>query len=235
MLTIKRILPLFLAMMILVATTGCESTGGTRTKTGAAIGAVTGAVAGAALGAHKGDTNEMIAGAAIGALAGGAVGGGIGYYLDKQAEKYDQIQGVEVAQVPATTETNGGYYEEPEPEHLQLSINNEMLFAQGSSALTVQGSAKVAEIAAIMREYPDTTVIVKGYASSEGDDAYNMALSKRRAEVVANTLVANRVSAYRIQAVGMGESNPVASNATETGRMQNRRVEIEVFPSGEVR
>lgn len=224
-LKLNRLTAMFAVAALLFALTGCESTG-SKTKKGAAIGAVAGALAGAAIGSAAGDTNEVLAGAAIGAAAGGALGGGIGYYLDKQAEEYDTIEGVDV-------ETNEGTNEAP--PSLTLSIDNELLFAKNSSSLSPMGTQKILEIAEVMREYPDTLVYIKGYASSEGADDYNLELSQRRADMVAKTLIGARVASHRITAMGMGESNPVASNATEEGRMQNRRVEIEVFPMDDVR
>ncbi|OPZ09010.1 MAG: putative lipoprotein YiaD precursor [candidate division BRC1 bacterium ADurb.BinA292] len=100
--------------------------------------------------------------------------------------------------------------------------------------MTPRGKQKVAEVAAVLLEYPDSDVLVKGYASSEGAEAYNLELSERRAKAVQNELIANRVSASRIQAIGFGEADPIASNETEAGRALNRRVEIDVYPRGEV-
>jgi len=73
----------------------------------------------------------------------------------------------------------------------------------------------------------DGSITLAGYASAEGTDEYNLQLSKDRANAVKNYLVNSGVSANSVNAVGYGEANPVASNATEAGRVQNRRVEFQ--------
>jgi outer membrane protein OmpA-like peptidoglycan-associated protein len=223
MLSHSRFLSAVLICILVFAMTGCETMSQHKIATGATIGAVTGAVAGGVIGDKHGNAVE---GALIGAAAGAAVGGGIGYYLDRQAKKYETIEQVDVQPVEATQNVE---------EHLTLRVSNEVLFQQGSAYLSSEGSMKIAEMASVMREYPDTRVIVKGYASEEGDEAYNMALSEQRAQIIRNTLIANRVAPDRITALGMGESNPIADNSTEVGRAQNRRVEIDVFPNEDVK
>lgn len=213
---------------------GCETMKEHKIASGAVIGGATGALAGGVIG-HQ--TGNKTAGALIGAATGAAIGGGIGWYLDRQEEKFRKIEDVEVIRTesapPVSTET---LQTEARPvEHLTLRMNNEVLFAQGAASLTAEGTQKVAQIAQVLRDYPDALVIVRGYASSEGRDDYNLGLSQARADMVKNTLIANKVSPARITSIGMGESNPIASNDTETGRIQNRRVEIEVFPPEDVK
>jgi len=81
----------------------------------------------------------------------------------------------------------------------------------------------------VLREEPDIDVSVQGYTDSIGTEAYNQGLSQRRAESVRRYLVTGGISAARLTAVGYGESNPVATNATGDGRAQNRRVELRVL------
>jgi outer membrane protein OmpA-like peptidoglycan-associated protein len=111
-------------------------------------------------------------------------------------------------------------------------MNSDVLFPVGSSALSDVGRGKIREIAQVLTQYPDSDVFVRGYTSSEGEDQMNFELSQRRAEVVRNELIADGVDAARVDARGMGESNPIATNDTEPGRIQNRRVEINVVPRG---
>ena len=120
------------------------------------------------------------------------------------------------------------------PVNLTLRMQCDLIFERNSSKLTRQGIEKMREISEIMRQYPDSSVIIKGYTSSEGDDEYNLRLSESRAKMVSNQLVANRVHPGRIIALGMGESEPIANNDTESGRMQNRRVEIDIVPSEDI-
>ncbi|HOE96997.1 MAG TPA: OmpA family protein [Candidatus Sumerlaeota bacterium] len=233
-----RLLGILLLAAGLILPTGCETMSEHKVASGAAIGAATGAVAGGIIG-HQSGNKET--GALIGAGVGALAGAGIGYALDRQADDFDKIEEVEVERHPAEDYKEedyeeGGAYEEEEPpvEHLTLRISSEVLFDKDSATLTPRGKQKVAEVAAVLLEYPDSDVLVKGYASSEGAEAYNLELSERRAKAVQNELIANRVSASRIQAIGFGEADPIASNETEAGRALNRRVEIDVYPRGEV-
>jgi outer membrane protein OmpA-like peptidoglycan-associated protein len=78
----------------------------------------------------------------------------------------------------------------------------------------------------VMHENPNMRISVDGYTDSVGSDAYNEKLSKRRAEAAQRYLVGKGVDASRITVRGLGETNPVADNATADGRAENRRVEI---------
>lgn len=81
----------------------------------------------------------------------------------------------------------------------------------------------------VLNQEPDIDVSVQGYTDSIGTEAYNQKLSQRRADSVKQYLVAGGISAARLTAIGYGESNPVATNETEDGRAQNRRVELRVL------
>lgn len=225
----KVLVTLVLIPTLALGTIGCETAKKHKTATGATVGALAGAAAGAAIGHQSGNRTE---GALIGAAAGAAMGGGIGYYLSRQEKEFDKIEDVDVDSYEAEPATAT---EPAQPAHLTLRLDDQVLFEKGSAALTAQGTQKIAEVAQVLREYPESEVIVKGYTSSEGDEQYNLQLSRDRAAVVADTLVANKVNPARITAIGLGESNPIASNETEAGRAMNRRVEIEVFPTEEVR
>lgn len=216
---------------IAVGLVGCETMREHKTATGATIGAVAGGAAGGVIGHQSGHTG---AGVAIGAAAGAALGGGIGYWMDRQAKKYDNIEEVQVEKVPetqtsTTTATTTGAAATT-PAHVTLRMSSELLFDKDSAALKPAGDQKLKEIAQVMNEDPESRVVVKGYTSSEGSDDYNMRLSENRAKVVANTLIGYGVNPNRVTSLGMGESSPVGDNATEAGRAQNRRVEIEVYP-----
>lgn len=237
---IKRLMVTLLALpVLLLGPIGCQTMQEHKIATGSAIGAGAGALLGGVIGHQSGHTEG---GALIGAATGALLGGGVGYILDRQAKQFQAIRDLQVEKVPAGPEVvapppapNAPPVQEQRPEHLTLKMQSEMLFQRGSSALTPEGTQKLAQIADTLRQYPDSDVIVKGYTSIEGGDALNMNLSQARASVVKNTLVAYRVAPERITAIGMGSSNPIANNDSEVGRMQNRRVEIDVFPRGEVR
>lgn len=186
-----------------------------RTKQGAAVGAAAGAVVGTIVG-HQND--EKGEGAVIGAAAGAGIGALIGRRMDKQQQELEKLEGVEVTR---TAE-----------DQIDIAIKNEILFDVDSSQLRPRAKSTLEEIAEVFREYPDTNLRVEGHADSTGSDGYNQRLSDRRAESVSNYLVMQGVSGSRIDAIGFGENEPRASNATADGRQLNRRVEIRIKAQG---
>jgi outer membrane protein OmpA-like peptidoglycan-associated protein len=101
-------------------------------------------------------------------------------------------------------------------------------FDTDSAALTAESLAQLDNIATILRAYPRAHVAVVGHTDGVGDDAANVALSRTRANTVAAKLAANGVQPQRVHAEGYGSHKPIADNATDAGRAQNRRVELEV-------
>ena len=86
--------------------------------------------------------------------------------------------------------------------------------------------ASLDEFARVMRDFPQTAILIQGYTDSTGSEQYNMQLSERRARAVYNHLALREVEEGRMAAIGYGEGYPVADNATPEGRSQNRRVSI---------
>ena len=109
-----------------------------------------------------------------------------------------------------------------------ISTDTADQFASGSSALPATAAGAVASAAGTVGANSDSTVRIKGYTDSDGPAADNLTLSKSRADAVQTSLVAAGVSRGRTYTKGLGEAEPVASNATEAGQAQNRRVEIDV-------
>jgi len=105
----------------------------------------------------------------------------------------------------------------------------DVLFENGQSTLQSGAARNVKQIAAFMKQYPEQRALIEGHTDSMGGDDFNMDLSRERAFAVRQALVAQGVSARRIETQGFGEGVPVASNANASGRQQNRRVEV-VFP-----
>jgi outer membrane protein OmpA-like peptidoglycan-associated protein len=104
-------------------------------------------------------------------------------------------------------------------------------FASGSAELRPEAASSLAIAAAFIRSQPPGRVRVTGYTDAVGDDSSNLDLSLRRAEIMRAYLVRHHgVAPERLVAGGMGESEPVASNNTETGRRSNRRVELYLEP-----
>ncbi len=116
----------------------------------------------------------------------------------------------------------------PAPSTQERLVLRGVTFATSSAEID-PASAVVLDVAADqLRGRSNVNVVVEGHTDSTGSDAYNQALSQRRADSVLNYLVRKGVPANRLTARGMGESSPVASNDTPDGRALNRRVELEV-------
>lgn len=103
---------------------------------------------------------------------------------------------------------------------------SDVLFEFDKANLKPGSARSLTSVAEFLRENPQRKITIEGYTDNLGSDAYNLALSQRRAESVRDFLVQNGISADRITARGLGEEYPVASNETQAGRQQNRRVQI---------
>jgi len=117
-----------------------------------------------------------------------------------------------------------------EQESLTATMASDVLFSSGSAQLYPGGREKLRNFAGVLTRYPRTTIQVVGNTDSRGSEDSNMELSRKRAQAVADELVAAGVSTGRISTRAVGESMPIATNDTPEGRAQNRRVEIVVSP-----
>ena len=115
-------------------------------------------------------------------------------------------------------------------DNITLSMPGAITFGFDSSALQPQFRPVLDDLAVTLNEYNQTIIEVAGHTDSVGDAAYNQNLSEQRASTVANDLATRGVMRDRMITIGAGETRPVASNATEAGRAQNRRVEITLVP-----
>jgi outer membrane protein OmpA-like peptidoglycan-associated protein len=188
--------------VLLTFATACQ-TAGKRT----AIGGVAGAAAGAGLGALIGGKKGALIGAGVGVLAGGSVG----LYLDKQAK--------ELEQVAKTKRTENG---------ILVEMGSDILFDVNSAALKPEAIDQLTKVGDIVAKYSDDRVRIEGHTDSTGSDAYNQKLSEERASAVKQVLMGRGVQEAQITALGLGESKPVADNATAAGRSKNRRVELHI-------
>lgn len=186
-----------------------------KATTGAVIGAVSGALLGIATSSSAKERKERaLAGAGIGAIAGG----GVGYYMDVQEAKLRQklqSSGVSVTRVG---------------DRIILNMPGNITFDTDSTEVKGSFDAVLDSVAEVLKEYEKTMIEVAGFTDSTGSDRYNMLLSKQRAQAVSNKLVAYGVQAVRIDTVGYGEADPIASNNTAAGRAQNRRVQLTLIP-----
>ena len=183
-----------------------------KTEKGAIIGAGTGAVVGGAIGRANGSTAK---GAIIGAAVGGVVGGIIGKQMDKQADELAQnIPGAKVERVG---------------EGIQVTFASGLLFDFDSDRIRPEAATNLRNLASSLDKYPNTDLLIVGHTDSVGADSYNLSLSDRRARSAAEYLASQNVARARLRTAGRGETEPVATNDSDTGRGQNRRVEVAIY------
>ena len=185
------------------------------TAGGAAIGAGMGAVAGLLIGNNPVQRrNAALIGAGVGALAGGAIGN----YMDTQeSELRAQLQGTGVSV------TRMG-------DRIILNMPSNVTFATDQDQVIPPFYPTLDSVALVLRKFEKTLIDVDGHTDSVGNAGYNQDLSERRANSVANYLASRGVDPRRMSAMGYGLERPIASNASESGRAQNRRVEIAISP-----
>jgi outer membrane protein OmpA-like peptidoglycan-associated protein len=102
----------------------------------------------------------------------------------------------------------------------------DVVFDAGKASLQPSAMTAIDRLAQLLGVYPERSVRIEGHTDSLGDDAANQLLSERRAAAVRDALLARGVAAARVEAVGYGETRPIADNRTENGRQNNRRIEI---------
>jgi outer membrane protein OmpA-like peptidoglycan-associated protein len=185
-----------------------------RTKNGAVLGGLLGAAAGIAV---SGDGDEL-KGALLGGAVGAATGAAIGSDLDRQAA---ELRGSLSSNISVT---NMGDY-------LVVNMPQDLLFATDSANLSGNLVGDLRAVANSLMKYPNSNIEVIGHTDNVGGAAYNQDLSQRRAVAVAEVLRNSGVPSGRIATYGRGEDAPVASNQTDYGRAQNRRVEIIIRPT----
>jgi outer membrane protein OmpA-like peptidoglycan-associated protein len=186
----------------------------TKKEQGAVVGAATGAAVGGVIGNQTGSTAR---GAIIGAVVGGAAGAVIGHQMDQQAKELD-------ASIPGATVERVG-------EGIQVTFASGLLFAYDSDVVLPAAQANLTELARSLNKYPDSQLLIVGHTDSDGSDAYNQGLSQRRSDAAAAYLATQGVARSRIQTSGRGETEPVATNDTDAGKQQNRRVEVAIYAS----
>jgi outer membrane protein OmpA-like peptidoglycan-associated protein len=197
---------------------GCTThADGTQSVNKTAVGAGIGAVAGGVLG-NRLDKDKRGRGTIIGAVAGAAAGAGLGYMMDRQEAELREQLASERAQ-------HAVEIERVSDDLLKLTLANEVSFDVDSANVKPAFRPSLAKVAEVLQRY-DTQVTVVGHTDSTGAESYNQQLSERRARAVRDQLVRDGVAALRLSAIGRGEYEPRADNATPAGRAQNRRVEI---------
>ncbi|RIV77510.1 OmpA family protein [Pelagerythrobacter aerophilus] len=214
----SRMIVASFAALSLVSVSACvtDPNTGERKISRTAIGGVGGAAAGALLGGLIGGKTGRI----IGAVGGGAIGGVVGYKMDQQIKELREStagSGVDV------TEVDNG-------QAILVNLPDGVTFDVGSATLKPAFRSTLNDVAASLKQYPNSLIDVYGHTDSTGSDSFNQGLSERRAQTVANYLTSQGVNTARIRWQGFGETMPVADNSTEDGRRLNRRVEIKIIP-----
>src|SRR6478672_3514371 len=204
------------AVTVLVAASfalsGCASLN--NKEKGGIIGAAGGAAVGGAIGKANGSTAK---GAILGAVVGGAAGMIIGHQMDKQAAELKQnIPGAIVERVG---------------EGIQVTFDSGLLFDFDSDVVRSDARTNLRNLAASLDKYPGSDLLIAGHTDSVGTDAYNLALSERRAAAAVAYLASQGVNRTRMRARGLGETEPVMPNDSEAGRSKNRRVEVAIYAS----
>ena len=210
---IKTISIFAVLALVSACTTVNPYTGQTQTAKstwGTAIGAATGALIGSA---------QSSEGALIGGLAGAAIGGGVGYYLDVQA-----------AELRAELVSTGVQVVE-DSDSIRLIMPGNITFKTDSADINSSFYPVLNSVARVLNKYSNSTVMVSGHTDSTGSADYNLKLSRERAGSVAAYLQGQGVKQSRFEVMGLGSSNPIASNSTVDGRALNRRVEIKIIPN----
>jgi outer membrane protein OmpA-like peptidoglycan-associated protein len=185
----------------------------TKTQTGAATGAGGGALLGAGLGALLGGKKGALIGAGVGAAAGAGTGALIGRYMDNQEKALKEVKGANVQR---------------EGDKLVVKFNSAILFDTGKAKLKPQSEKDLGEFAKVLAEYKDTDVVIEGHTDNKGKKERNKKLSVDRAESVIAFLESKGVARARMVGRGLADDAPVADNATEDGRSQNRRVQVQI-------
>jgi outer membrane protein OmpA-like peptidoglycan-associated protein len=190
----------------------------TSTESGVLIGAASGAVIGAI--AYKENRSR---GAVIGAIGGGIAGGAVGAYMDKQKQDLERAMAQEIQAGQARIDKMPN-------DVLRITMTNQTAFDTDSTTVKPGFHSTMDKLADVVVRYGKTTLTVVGHTDNVGSNDYNQKLSERRSRSVAQYLESRRVNGMRLALAGKGETQPIASNANEGGRQQNRRVEIYVEP-----
>jgi len=200
-----------LAALALSGVAGCASMN--KTTQGAIIGGVAGGVAGGVIGNQTGSTTR---GAIIGAVLGGAAGAIIGHQMDLRAKELEQ-------EIPGATITRIG-------EGIAVTFPSGLLFDFDSDAIRSTAASNLDKLAAHLKKYDDSNLMIVGHTDAVGSTEYNQTLSERRADSAARYLNGGGVTRH-IATAGVGEREPLASNDTEGGRQLNRRIEVAIYAS----
>lgn len=204
----KKIVSLLLACSLLI---GCASLN--KQQKGTIAGTTGGALLGAAV--SKGSIWGILIGAAIGGTAGNL----IGKKMDEHAKELSQA-------VPTAEVNRIG-------EGINMTFDASLAFQINSSKISNDYKSDLNDAAEVFKKYEDTNILIEGHTDDSGADDYNMELSKKRANAVADYLVSQGISRSRLTAKWYGETQPKYPNDDEN-RAKNRRVELAIYANDDM-
>ncbi|HJS78102.1 MAG TPA: OmpA family protein [Burkholderiales bacterium] len=210
------------SIAVLLAVAGCAADGSMPTMGHREMGTIIGAAGGAVIGAVAYDKNRT-KGALIGAVGGALAGGAVGRYMDDQKRDLEKNLANEI-------QTGVAKVEKLPNDVVRVTMTNQTAFDFNSTEIKSGFYSTMDKLADVVVRYNKTALTVVGHTDNVGSDSYNQKLSEQRALSVARYLEGKRVHSMRLATSGKGESQPVASNNSESGRQANRRVEIYVEP-----
>ena len=212
-----RVVVVVAASSLVLAACVTDPNSGQKTLSKGGGGALAGAGAGALLGALLGGRNnraEVLIGTGIGALAGGSIGS----YMDKQERE-----------LRART-AGSGIEVDRQGDEINLKLPSGISFDFNSASVKPEFRPALDQIAQTLASYQSTFVDITGHTDAVGTVQVNQKLSEQRAQSVADYLSYQGVARQRVATRGFGKAMPIASNDTDDGRAQNRRVEIKLSP-----
>jgi outer membrane protein OmpA-like peptidoglycan-associated protein len=215
----RAVLALVAPVLIL---SGCANM--SETQSGTAKGAGIGAAAGAAIGAVTAGGNRGRS-AGTGAAVGAAVGALGGYVWSKRMEEQRQ-------QMEQASRGTGIDVDRTQDNRIKLNIPADAGFATNRADIQPNLRTVLEKFATSMNQHAVTTIQIVGHTDATGGPQINEPLSVARANATRDFLASRGVSPTRISTSGMAERQPVASNDSEAGRAQNRRVEIYIAEAG---
>lgn len=189
-----------------------------KTATGIGIGASVAAVIAYIANKDEDDISKRNKRILAAAAGGAAVGGGIGYYMDTQEAKLRK----QLRESGVSVERDG--------DNINLIMPGNITFATGKNNIEHSFLPVLDSVALVLEEFDKTLVVVAGHTDSSGSNSFNQGLSERRAQSVSTYLNSAGIIADRLEIIGFGETQPIASNKTKAGKELNRRVEITLIP-----
>ncbi|UZD24160.1 OmpA family protein [Algoriphagus halophytocola] len=206
--TTNKLLATALISSITLGGISCKSSNAVK---GGAIGGAAGGVLG---GVIAGKDNTAV-GVLIGSAIGGSAGAIIGNEMDKAAEELQRdLEGAEVERVG---------------EGIKITFDSGLMFPVDQAELNAASRQNLAELSETLQKYEETNILVEGHTDNTGSEDYNMKLAERRAYSVEDFLTSNGIAKKRLEITAYGEMQPTATNQTEAGRQQNRRVEVAIY------